>query len=391
MNEFDASSVTDEELALLRATAQQVARHIYAPKAAAWDQACTPLPSEERKRLADLGFLGICLPESCGGAARPLVNALVVIEELAKECMPAAFCVFEANTGPARVIELFGTDEQRQKFLPSVVRGDSTIAVAISEPDAGSAATDLQTTATVEGDEVVVNGSKRWCSGAGDAEQYLVYVRFDGQAGAAGIGAVVVDRDAPGITFGPREHLMGFRSIPSADIRFESVRIPAANLVVSAGGFRQLFSAFSIERLGNATMSLAIAQTCLDRATAHVRSRKQFGRELMRFQAVQLQLADMVMRVHAARLLINDAASHAGLAVPSPLASSVAKCFANETAKYVADAAMQLHGGYGYAEEVGIERYHRDAVGWALAGGTPTIQRLRIASEFLGERFDQRR
>lgn len=382
-------TLSDEQVDL-RDAARRVAREVYAPRTVEWDRAGTFFPNEERKRLADLGFLGITLPGEVGGEGRELMDALIVIEEVAKECQIAAFPVFEANTGPARVIDLFGTDEQKARFLPPVISGTETVAVAISEPDAGSAATDLGTSARRFGDEFLVNGTKRWCSGAGRAERYLVYVRLTEDAGAAGIGAVIVDRETEGLRFGPQEQLMGMHGIPSADIFLEDARVPAENLIIPAGRFHDLFAAFSIERLGNATMSLAIAQACLDRSKAYVRQRRQFGKEIAQFQLVQAALADMVMAVEAARLLLYRAAANAGRSVPMPLEASIAKCFANETAKRVADLAVQTHGGYGYAVENGLERYLRDAHGWALAGGTTNIQRVRIAAEFLGVRFDQR-
>ena len=183
---------------------------------------------------------------------------------------------------------------------------------------------------------------------------------------------------------------MGFRGIGSADIFLSDVRVPVDNIIVPEGGFRDLFTAFSIERLGNATMSLAIGQTALDRTARYVRERQQFGREISEFQMVQAGLADMVVQVEAARLLILRAALSAGTGTPVPLEASIAKCFANEMAKKVSDLAIQIHGGYGYSEEYEIERLHRDAHGWSLAGGTPSMQRIRIASEFLGRRFDQR-
>jgi alkylation response protein AidB-like acyl-CoA dehydrogenase len=183
---------------------------------------------------------------------------------------------------------------------------------------------------------------------------------------------------------------MGFRSVPSADMNFDNVEVPVERLIVSAGGFPALFSAFSIERLGNATMSLAIGQTALDRTAHYIREREQFGRPIMDFQLVQSGIAEMVMRVEAARLLIYSAAIEAGHGAPSALSASIAKCTANEMAKTVTDHAIQLHGGYGYSAEFEIERLRRDADGWALAGGTQSIQRLRIASEYLGVRFPQR-
>ena len=374
----------------LRETVAALAAELYAPQAAAWDAERTPFPDAERRRLADLGYIGMGLPPEYGGGGADLLDSLVVIEELAKAAPTAAFPVFEANTGPARVIDLFGTTEQKERLLPPIAAGGVTMAIAISEPDAGSAATDMTTSATLRGDHYVINGMKRWCSGAGHAEQYLVYARLNDELGARAIGALVVDRDSEGLTFGPQERLMGFRGIPSADMFFDDVAVPAENLVIGAGGFGRLFTAFSIERLGNATMSLAIGQACLDRCAAYVTERRQFGKEIIEFQTVQTALAEMLLQVEAARLLIHRAAAQAGRGAPRTLEASLAKCFANEMAKKVADAAMQLHGGYGYSEEYGIARRLRDAHGWAIAGGTPTIQKVRIVSEYLQRRFNQR-
>ena len=379
-----------EEQQELRKLARKVARDQYAPLAREMDSKRQHLPVAERKKIADLGLLALPLPEEYGGGGRPLIDALIVQEEFAKANPLAAWPIFEASAGPARVIHLFGTDEQKAKFLPPVCAGEKTIAICISEPDAGSAATDATTKARIEGDEVVINGAKRWCSGAGISEQYLVYVRFGDTPGGKGMGAVMVDKDTPGLTFGPQEELMGHRGIGSADIFFDNVRVPLENVIIPEGGFNKLFTAFSVERLGNSTMCLAIAQEALDRTAAYVQERQQFGKDLIEFQTIQAALADMVIQVDAARLLIYRAAEQAGTGAPNQLDASIAKCYANEMVKRVTDAAIQLHGGYGYAEEYEIARMHRDAVGWAIAGGTPTMQRMRIASEYLGRRFDQR-
>jgi alkylation response protein AidB-like acyl-CoA dehydrogenase len=382
-----ASSGHTKELAAL---ARSLAKERYAPNAARWDANREPFPLEERKYLGSLGLLGICLPERFGGGGAPLTDALVVIEELAKECRPAAFQVFEANTGPARVLALLGSDELQARILPRVITGETTMAVAISEPDAGSAATDMTTRAKLANGAYTINGAKRWISNGSEADHYFVYARLSDEPGAKGIGAIVVDADLPGVSFGAREKLMGFRGIPSADVMFDDVVVPEANLVTPAGQFRKLFTAFSIERLGNSTMSLAIGQAALDRSVEYVQQRMQFGKPLIEFQAVQMTLADMVLQVEAARLLVDRAAARAGRGLPDPLEVSLAKCTANEMAKHVSDLAIQLHGGNGYTEEYGIERLHRDAHGWALAGGTPTMQRTRIVSELLGRSFDQR-
>ena len=380
-----------DDYAEIRALAAQVAAEVYAPMADQLERAHAPVSVDERRRLGSLGFLGIALPEAYGGSGSPIGEALAVLEEFAKHCRPAAFQVFEANTGPAQVISHIGSEEQRRRWLPGIVTGDETMAVAISEPDAGSAATDLRTRAKKVGDTYIINGSKRWISNGGEADHYLVYARLADIPGARGIGAIVVDKSMPGVSFGAPEQLMGFKGIPSADIIFEDVEVPAENVVVGAGGFSSLFGVFSIERLGNSTMSLGIAQAALDKAIAYVQEREQFGKQLIEFQGVQLTLADMVLQVEGARALIEIAADSAGTGLPDPLKVSLAKCTANEMAKRVTDLAMQLHGGNGYTVEYGLERLHRDAHGWAIAGGTPTMQRTRIVSELLGRRFDQRR
>ena len=382
-----------DEYAEIRQLAAKVAREVYEPMAETLDVGRTPISKEEWCRLGDLGFLGIAHPEEYGGSGAPLGQALAVIEEFGKVCRPAAFQVFEANTGPAQAITHLGTEDQKRRWLPNIISGEKTMAVAISEPDAGSAATDMRTTAKEVDGKLVINGSKRWISNGGEADQYLLYCRLSDAPGAKGIGAVVVEKGMPGFTFGASERLMGFRGIPSADLYLDNVEVPLDNVVVPAGSFGKLFGVFSIERMGNTTMSLAIGQAALDKSLKYVEEREQFGKELVEFQSIQVMLADMILQVEAARLLRDRAAESAiaGNGIPDTLAVSLAKCTANEMAKRVTDLAMQIHGGNGYTEEYGLERLHRDAHGWAIAGGTPTMQRMRIVSEVLGRKFDQRR
>lgn len=379
-----------EEQRDLRDLARKFAQEKYAPLSQQMERDGAHFPAEERREIAKLGLLALALPEEYGGGGRPLIDALIVQEEFAKANPLSAWPLFEASAGPARVIHLFGTEEQKAEFLPPVASGDVIIAISISEPDAGSAATDVSTKARIEGDEVVINGAKRWCSGAGHAEQYLVYVRFGNTPGGRGMGAVLVPKETPGLTFGPQEELMGHRGVGSADMFFDDVRVPVGNVIIPEGGFNKLFTAFSVERLGNSTMCLAIAQDALDRTAKYVQERKQFGKDIIEFQTVQDSFAKMVVEVEAARLLIYRAAINAGTGAPNTIEASIAKVYSNEMVKRVTDMAIQLHGGYGYSVEYGIERLHRDAVGWAIAGGVPPIQRTRIASEYLGRRFDQR-
>jgi butyryl-CoA dehydrogenase len=385
---MDRGLTADQER--IRTEAARLAQEVYAPMADAWDLNRTACPIEERRRLGALGYLGICMPEEYGGSNQPLMDALIVIEELGKVNRPAAFQVFEANTGPARHLAFLGTPEQKATVLPAVIAGDVAVAIAISEPDAGSAATDMSTSVKRAGDELILTGTKRWISNGGHADYYLVYCRFDDIPGSKGIGAVLVHKDEPGVSFGAQEKLMGFRGIPSADVYFDQVRLPASALVLGPGNFRKLFTSFSIERIGNATMSLAIGQAALDKTLAYVQERLQFGKPIVEFQSVQTMLADMILKVEATRLLVYRAATNAGTGLPDPLEVSLAKCTANEMAKQVTDLAIQLHGGNGYTEEYGLERLHRDSHGWAIAGGTPAMQRTRIVSEILGRTFNQR-
>jgi butyryl-CoA dehydrogenase len=262
----------------------------------------------------------------------------------------------------------------------------------MSEPDAGSALTDLKTKAEVRGDKVVLNGTKRWCSGGGHADAYLVYCRLSDDPGAKGIGAVLVEKDAPGLSFGPNEQLMGFRGIPSSDLYFDNCTVPVENIVVPAnGGFRLLMEAFDLERCGNATMSMAQAAGALEDIIEYVQERRQFGKAIVEFQAVQLKLAEMQMKVDAARLLIWRAAANAENGLPSVQDSSVGKCFANTIAREVTGDAVQLMGAYGYSKDFPMERRLRDAWGWGIAGGAIDIQKTNIAAAMVGRRFDQRR
>lgn len=349
------------------------------------------LPREWIKRYAEMGFLGINVAEDYGGLGLGNLEALIVLEEFAKVSPAVAFPIFESSVGPVRAVEHFAGSELAKRVVPQVCSGDLVCAVAMSEPDAGTALTDLKTRAVEHADHFVLNGQKRWCSGGGHADAYVVYTKLSDAPGAKGIGALYVEKDMKGVSFGEREKLMGFRGIPSADIFFDDVVVPKANLIVPAGGFRQLMEAFDLERCGNATMCLAIAQSALDQALGYVQERKAFGKALVEFQAVQMKLAEMAMRVEASRLLIWRAAKNAEDGLPSVLDSSLAKCFANEMVREVAGAGLQVMGAYGYAKEYGMEQKLRDAWGWGIAGGAIDIQKTNIAAALVGRRFDQRR
>ena len=381
----------DESQRQLQASARKFARAEMPAIAAACEQKEEPVPAAMLLRLAELGFLGVNLPQRFGGQGLSHLDALLVLEEFAQISTASAFPLFEANVGPVQAIARLGSARLQEELIPEVTAGRLVIAVCMSEPDAGSALTDLRTRAEQKGGEVVLRGQKRWCSGGGHAGGYLVYARFGDKPGAAGIGAVYVPKDAPGLRFGASEALMGFRGVPSADIFFDDVRVPAHHIVVPAGGFGKLMQAFDLERCGNAIMGLAQAAAALEDVQAYVQERRQFGKPLVEFQAVQLKLAEMKMRTEAARLLIWRAASQAAAGTPAALDSALAKCFANESAREVVGQALQLMGGYGYAKAYPMERRLRDAWGWGIAGGAIDIQKVNIAAGMVGRRFNQRR
>ena len=348
-------------------------------------------PSREiLKRFAELGFLGINLPEKYGGAGLSHFEAVLVLEEIAKISIAVAFPVFESSFGPALAISSFASDELKKEVLPKVCLGDMVIAVSMSEPNAGSALTDLTTKANILEEKVVLNGQKRWCSGAGHADAYVVYSRMSEEKGAKGIGAVLLEKNTKGFTFGKPEQHMGFRGVPSADMYFDNVEIPLKNIIVPAGGFKKLMEAFDLERCGNTTMSLSCAQSAYNYVLQYIQERKQFGKAIIDFQAVQIQLAEIKMKLDASRLLLYRAVVNADKELPSVAESSIAKCFANEIAREVTGKCVQLMGGYGYSKEFPIEQKMRDAWGWGIAGGSIDIQKTNIASSLIGRRFNQR-
>lgn len=381
--------LTEEQLALQDA-ARRFATEQMKPVAKDIEHTATPVSHEWLRRYAEMGFLGINVAPEYGGMGLGNLEALLVIEEFAKVSSAVAFPIFESSVGPARAIEHFASEDLKRRVLPAVCRGDLVVAVAMSEPDAGSALTDLKTTARVEGNAIIINGQKRWSSGSGHSGGYVVYCKMSDAPGAAGIGAVYVEKDTPGLTFGAPEQLLGFRGVPSADMFFDAVSVPQENVIVPAGGFKKLMEAFDLERCGNATMCLGIAAGALEDALQYVQEREQFGKPVVDFQAVQLKLADMTMKVEAARLLIYRAAQNASQALPSMLESSVAKCFANQMVREVCGTALQLLGAYGYSTQFPMEQRLRDGWGWGIAGGTIDIQMINIASALVGRRFNQR-
>ena len=380
-----------EEQRLLQQTVRELADRECKPLAALWDREARVPDAAVVKRMVEMGLVGMCLPQEYGGGGQGLLSAILCIEQLARISPLCAAPVFESNVGPVRVVELFGTPEQKRRFLPRVCRGEIQISVGMTEAEAGSALTDLRTRATKVDGGWRLDGRKVFCTGGGHSEAYMVYCRFGDQPGAKGIGAVLVEKGRAGFSFGKQEQFMGMRGFPSSDLVFDGCVVPDENVVVAAGGFRSLMQCFDIERCGNATMALGIAAGALEVAAAYAMERQTFGKPIAERQAIQMMIADMATRVDAARLLVYRAAVGTDSGFPSIRETSMAKVFANETAKAVTDMAMEILGGYGYTTEFPIERMLRDSRGWPLAGGTLQIQKILIAATVLGRTFDQRK
>jgi len=344
-------------------TARRFAREQLVDVAETIEAEGEPISRAWVERYAEMGFLGINVSEGYGGLGLGNLEALLVLEEFAKISSAVAFPIFESSVGPVRAVEHFGSEALKERIIPQVCAGDYIVAVAMSEPEAGTALTDLKTRAETRAGEIVVNGSKRWCSGGGHSDGYVVYCRLNDEPGAKGIGAVFVEKTTPGVSFGEPEALMGFRGIPSADIYFDNASVPEENLIVPAGSFAKLMTAFDLERCGNATMALAQASGALEDVLDYVQERKQFGKPIADFQAVQLKLAEMSLRVEASRLLIHRAAVNAEDGLPSLIESSSAKCFANEISREVTGAAVQLMGGYGVFQTISHGAAHARCLG----------------------------
>ena len=382
-------SLSEEQLLLVETIRKMGERENFRELAAEVD-ATGEFPYHLMKTYADLGLLGMSLSPEYGGGGQPSINAVLAIEELAKYSPMIASPVFESNVGPVRVIDLFGTEKQKSEIIPGVCSGEHSVSVCMTEPEAGSDLTSLTTRVEDKGDHFILNGRKTFISGAGHASHYLVYTRFGDTKGYKGIGAVILKKDTEGFSFGKQEQFMGLHGMPSCDLIFEDVRVLKEDLVINVGDFKKLMLTFDIERCGNASMCLGVAGGALEEAKKYAQERVAFGRPICEFQAIQFLIADMAMKLDAARLLVYRAASGAGQGLPSIYEASMAKCYANEMVNEITNMAMQVFGGYGYSKEFPVERMLRDGRAWCVAGGTVQMLRITMASMIFGRRFDQR-
>jgi alkylation response protein AidB-like acyl-CoA dehydrogenase len=373
--------LTDEQQAVY-AMALDFAAAELAPHAASWDRD-EVFPAATLRRAATLGMAAITVAEARGGAGLGRVEAALVFEALAGACCSTA-AYLSIHNMVASLIDRFGDAAQRQRFLPDLVTMRHFASYCLTEPGAGSDAASLGTTARLDGDAYVLDGSKAFISGGGRSDLYLVMART-GAEGARGISAFVVEKERPGLSFGRNERKLGWHSQPTAMVHLDGCRVPAANRLGAEGeGFGLAMAGLDGGRVNIAACSLGVARACLDQALAHVKERRQFGRPLADFQAVQFTLADMATELEAARLLTLAAARKldAG-AADATAAAAMAKRFATDVGFQVVDRAMQLLGGYGYLADHAIERHFRDTRVHRILEGTNEIMRLVVARHLL--------
>ena len=379
--------LTDEQRDL-RERARRFAVELVGPRAHEIDRT-DQYPMDLARALAAEGFMGMILPEAYGGREATLFDVVLLVEEISKVSAIVGRIVVDANTAVPGAILHYGTEAQKRRYFPWILEGDKP-AIAITEPEAGSAASELQTSARLDGDGYVLNGTKRWISGGGVSRLYLVFARFDNRPGPDGVGGLLVESTNPGLSIARVRKIMGVRGMPEADVVLADCRVPRENLLVPAGGgFQKLMKAYNMQRLGAATVALGVAQGAFDLSLAFAQERKQFGRPIAEFQGLQWMLVDMHVQLEAARLLIYRAAANAGRGFPDTREAAVAKLVTAESAITITNTAMQIHGALGYSCDLPIERMVRDARMYAIAGGTTHILRNVIASRLLPREYSR--
>jgi hypothetical protein len=374
--------LTEDQIAF-QATAREFARERLLPDAARWDED-KHFPVEALREAAALGFAAIYVGEEHGGSGLGRLDAALIFEELAA-ADPSTAAFLSIHNMVAWMVDRFGDPALRARFLPRLVAMETTASYCLTEPGSGSDAAALATTARRDGDDYVLNGSKAFISGGGASGIYAVMVRT-GEAGPRGISCVLVEKGTPGLTFGKPEKKLGWNSQPTSLVMFEDCRVPVANRVGAEGeGFKIAMAGLDGGRINIAACSLGGARACLEAALAYTQERKQFGRKLAEFQALQFRLADMATELEAARLMVHRGAGALDAKdEDATMRCAMAKRFATDACFHIVDEALQLHGGYGYIKEYGIERYLRDLRVHRILEGTNEIMRLIIARRLLG-------
>lgn len=343
-------------------------------------------PWETAALLAEQGLLGIAFPEEDMGQGGTLMHAVLAIEQIALICPKSADIVQAGNFGPIRTFVEYATPEQKKRFLPDLLAGKKLISLGMSEPDAGSAVTELKTSARQDGDHYVINGSKVFSTHSPEAELFLVYVRFG--PGVGGIGSVLVERGTPGFVVGEPSSFMNGEQW--SQLYFDECRIPAENVLLGPGGFKKQISGFNVERLGNASRALALGRHAFNTAREYALDRKQFGRDLCEFQGIQWKFADMALQLEQAQLMLYRAALEGEHGLPSAQSTAMAKLACNLAGWNVSNEAMQVMGGMGFSQESLVEYCVRRTRGWMIAGGSIEMLKNRIAEGVFQRSFSQR-
>ena len=375
-----------EEHQLIQAMVREFAAAEVAPIAAEIDRNHR-FPEELIPKLAEVGLMGVSFPEEFGGAGADFLSFTIVVEELARVCASTSVIVAAHGGLAAWPIFEFGTMAQKEKYLRGLASGEKLGAFALTEPGAGTDAAGGKTTAVLDGDEYVLNGSKIFITNGGYADVYVVTAMTDPTRGTRGMSAFIVEKDTPGFSVGPREHKMGIRASSTTPLYFSDCRIPKDALLGKEGsGFKIAMETFDGGRVGVGAQAVGIAQGALDAAIAYAKERVQFGRPIATLQAIQWMIADMATEIDAARLLVYRAAWMKDQGLRYGPEASMAKLFAAETATRVAGKAIQIHGGYGFTESYPVERAYRDAKITEIYEGTSEVQRMTIAGSCLRKR-----
>ena len=385
----------------LRDRAREVAKEAAAQAAETDRSGQYPWPMI--RRMTEAGFMGLTIPRDWGGAGGSVLDAALVVEEFSKACAVCGRVAVEANMGAVGAIMAYGTDAQK-KLAAGLVLGGDKPAICITEPEAGSAATEMTTTATRRGDTWVINGRKTWITGGGVSRLHLIFARVVEDGAFKGIGGFIAVRDGEGAPAGlvvkRRIPSLGLCGMPEAELEFHDLEVPDSMVLRASGsqgggfarGFGRLIDAYNGQRVGAATVAMGLAQGALDHALDRAGTRRQFGRPIAEFQGLGWMLADMSIEVEAARALIHRAARSAGPAgFPDRLAAAQAKVFAADTAIRVTNNALQIWGAAGYSKDNPVERYLRDARMFAIAGGTAQVLRTQVAEQILGRKLPQTR
>lgn len=372
----------DDDQRLIQETARQFAVERMAPFAAQWDEQ-EIFPVEHLREAAALGFAGIYCGEVHGGSAFGRLDAALIFEELASGCVSTAAYISIHNMA-SWMIDCFGNDDQRARFLPRLMTMEHFASYCLTEPGAGSDAAALKTRAVRDGDHYVLNGAKAFISGGGDSDIYVVMART-GEAGPKGISCLVVEKGAPGLSFGQKERKMGWNSQPTRAVIFEDCRVPVASRLGAEGdGFRIAMKGLDGGRINIGACSLGGARAAMQAAREHMQIRTQFGRKLGEFQALQFKLADMATELDAARLMVHRAAFSLDMNDPeATLQAAMAKRFATDAGFAVCNEALQIHGGYGYIRDYPVERILRDLRVHQILEGTNEIMRVIISRQIL--------